>query len=193
MCRSMQPREVLVAVPGDSADIYLRHQQVWQALHLCGAMTGMRIECGADFVFCREAEQLYRVRSERLAARLGRPVRLARAGRFAIDVVAARGSSQGEPVPAERVPAWFAELARGHGLAVEVERCALRWERGIKHDRRQARALRIAHPVAAIAGRYEVANELLAAQAYAAGIGRGKRFGFGMFRAVDAPGPGVRM
>ena len=171
-------REMVLVVPGNSDDIYLRHQQVWQVM-------GQHARQGQDFIFTQEDDpQFFRVRSDTLP-RWAKPTALPRQGRFEIDMVCAIGEGYRDAVPEAELPAWSAEKLARHGLAasaVQVQRMTLR--RGIKRVRDTDRVERIVVPVARLIGDYRVAHPVLAQEAFRCGVGRGKRFGFGFLRVA---------
>lgn len=171
-------REILVALPGDTDDIYCRHQQVWSAMSDVA-------QRGQDFLYAMVSSRLARVRS----AKLDRgTVSEARAGAMALTVVAGRrldNSDRLTPLTEAEIAAWLSSLLPGHGLAVGnlvVERVGT--AHGIKVDRSVAepRQMRIWLPFAHVRFDAAITNPALAALAWRDGVGRGRRFGFGMLR-----------
>ena len=171
-------REMVLVVPGESDDIYLRHQQVWQAM-------APHARDGQDFIFTQESDpQLFRVRSATLP-RWAKTASLPRTGRFEIDMVCATGEGYREAVPDAELPEWAAAKLARHGLtatSVKLQRTTIR--RGVKRVRDTERVERIVVPVAHLAGEYRIAHPVLAQEAFRCGVGRGKRFGFGFLRVA---------
>lgn len=165
--------QMMVGVPLDSDDVYLRHQQVWQAMHATA-----RAGCGQDFVFAEVAPRLFEVRSPRL--RTGEFARLPAVGQvrpLRVSLVAMWGSAHDRPVAAGALTSWCGDRLRQHGLglsALAIER--VRECRGLK------RGVPIRLQVVDVHAQACVVDAALAARAFVNGVGRGKRFGFGMLR-----------
>lgn len=165
--------EILVGVPGIGEDLYKRHQQVWRAMH-----DHVRQGEGSPFLFAQIADRMYRVRSHRLPARLSRRIVLPVSGeeyRFQVDLAAMRGSDKKQPVPLSDLDGWVSSLLQKHGYephALQVSNVSM--VSGMKQGMRiQIQSVRGT-------GMLYVTDTKLAQEAFTKGIGRGKRFGFGM-------------
>lgn len=107
-------------------------------------------------------------------------------GRLKIEIVTAKRDGQRMmALPAESVPAWFEALLQGHGIEAcrigEVRRDIVR---GRKTDRHTGTPLEIQLPVSEIHFDAVIVHRAKANLAWAYGVGRGKRFGFGMLRVA---------
>jgi hypothetical protein len=167
--------QILIGVPGDSDDLYLRHQQVWQAV----AKAAPRIQ-GDDFLYAQVKPRLFMVRSQRLANHSSSHARMPENGeahRATIELVAMTGSKHDQPVPEALVSDWASRVLAAKGLAVDtLELLACVDRVGHKSN------MRIGLRVASIAARVRVRDAGLLQKAFVSGVGRGKRFGFGMLR-----------
>lgn len=184
MIRSTVAREVLVAVPGNQEDLYLRHQQVWDA---AGRRFGARAGFNTvhEFLFRRESPQIYRLRSSTFQPAGAQAVALPTSGtsyRFDIELVAMRGSDHSEPVHPPHLNDWVESLLGRNGFKVSAfSSNSLAWHRGVKQIKdRPGSSMRIAYQIARVAGTLSVSDTALAQAAFTSGIGRGRRFGFGM-------------
>lgn len=171
-----------MGVPGVSDDIYLRHQQVWQAMH--GIARPGR---GADFLFAQKTNRLYVIRSHRLDARHGRVVMPPTRGesrRLEVDLVAMQGQDHDVPIRAESVGEWAAAQLKRHGLEIcGLQVLALHRRVGLKRAKLPEQStLRIEIQTATIRADVRVVDQMALSQAFAKGVGRGKRFGYGMLR-----------
>lgn len=169
----LSTNEILVGVPGIGEDLYKRHQQVWMAMH-----DYVKRGEGAPFLFAQTAERLYRVRSHRLPQRLSRRVVLPVSDeryRFQVDLAAMNGGGKKQPVPLPDLDDWVNAQFEKHGyapLALQVSNVSM--VSGAKAGMRiQLQSVRAT-------GILRVTDTLLAQDAFTQGIGRGKRFGFGM-------------
>ncbi|HEU0198316.1 MAG TPA: type I-E CRISPR-associated protein Cas6/Cse3/CasE [Nevskiaceae bacterium] len=165
-------KEAIVALPGPASDIYRRHQMVWQFMH-------RKARSGSDFTFAMVADRMALVRSTCLP--FGRPSAVSD-GLITLDTVALVRNAFGEaPVPDVKAKAFAATLLGTHGFAVHALRVSRhRAETGLKQ--RCGRTFRISLPVRTIVADVRVADPRAAADAWLHGVGRGKRFGFGMLR-----------
>jgi hypothetical protein len=133
-----QLREMLVAVPGRTTDVYERHQQVWQAV-------APFVEKGEDFQFKKVDESLYRVRSRRFG-RHGRclavpkGVNTLRAELSRTLIKAGRQTT----IADDELPRWFQTLAGNKGLLVlEAEFAMGARAEGVKECRYSGRIMEI--------------------------------------------------
>lgn len=168
-------REVLVVVPPCADDIYARHQHVWQA------MQG-RAHHGRAFIFAAVSPHLVRVRSACLER--GDDSVLAD-GQLRVSLVTAHRSPDGRMVAVEdrNMPTWTRALLARHGLRVEaVNIMGSAVARGVKLDEASGLPLNIELPVRDVNLTVSIQNRGKANLAWAYGIGRGKRFGYGMLQ-----------
>lgn len=169
-------REILIALPPTHGDIYRRHQLVWRAMQAHASH-------GRDFVFAAESDHLVRVRS----ACLDRgTISTVRDGMLRVDLVTAvRFGSKIEPVEHGDMAGWTEALLAQHGFraqTIEVLRGDV--ARGRKAQRDTGATLMIALPVRTVQVDVRIEHHGKAALAWERGIGRGKRFGFGMLQAA---------
>ena len=168
-------REILVSLPGAPADIYRRHQLVWRAMHNC-------TRPGSRFLFAAVSPHLVRVRG---AIDRGRPAVLSD-GDIRVDlVVASRHGNSMRALEDSELPGWTRRLMQVHGYAVTDVTTLARGEAlGRKLDKSTGQTLEIRLPVASLHLKTRIENRARADLAWSHGIGRGRRFGYGMmFRA----------
>lgn len=170
-------RELLIAVPRTLRDIYLLHQEVWR-----------QIEDSRD-VRLRSPEILYRrdggcvsIRVGAAALRHGSPssfsARLGEVRPFALRCALWRDEAQlRHQCPDRRVR----ELLATAGMELLDHELTLGVASG--HKSRIDAAINL--PTADLRGRLRIIDHRRAAQAWRLGIGRGRRFGFGMLVLQD--------
>lgn len=167
-------RELRLALPGETQDIYQRHQQVWRALH-------GQVRHGPEFLYRMASPRMAIVRSEHIER--GQTSALTQ-GPWRVDVVAARivDRNKERPVPIDEIPSWATErLLIPHGIRPDAVRVDHHWiAAGIKPAREDRPAHSIAYSAARLIVEGEIADRFLAQKAWRLGIGRGRRFGFGM-------------
>lgn len=176
--------EIVIGVPHDSDDLYLRHQQVWQGMHGIARKTGHADGVGgrgAEFLYAQIHPRLYLVRSRHLDASLGaKKAVMPSTGqkvRFMLDLVAMRGTLHDQPVPEVELHDWAQARIEANGWTcneVQVESAGRRL--GRKHN------MRIDLQVVSLRGVLSIADQSRSAASFVSGIGRGRRFGFGMLR-----------
>lgn len=172
MCDSA--REILVGLPEHGNDIYRRHQLVWQAVR-------DKVSHGHQYIWACQGERLATIRSLHFAGGSPSPVL---DGPLQLDLVAAARQGQRlKSIDRRRLPEFVEQLLERHGfqaqtIAVKATGLAL----GSKLDRLSLRRLDITLPVAYLELCVAVRRNGLAALAWQQGMGRGKRFGFGMLR-----------
>lgn len=171
-------REMVVVVPGESDDIYLRHQQVWAAMAPYASN-------GQEFIFAQEDDpQVFRIRSSTLP-RWAKQTQLPRSGSFEIDMVCSTGEGYRDAVGKDELGPWAERKFARHGLVATSMVClGTTQRRGTKRVHIIDRIENIAVPVARFTGKFTVENPLLAQEAFRGGLGRGKRFGFGFLRVA---------
>lgn len=168
-------RELLVAVPGNSKDVYERHQQVWQAV-------APFVEKGEDFQFKRVDEALYRVRSRKFG-RQGRCVVVPK-GPATLRATLSRTlikDGRQTTIADDELPRWFGTVAGNQGLIVAAA-SFLGGQRveGSKKCQSTSRFLQIRFETVAVEARIEEVEDGAYERALERGLGRGRRFGFGM-------------
>jgi hypothetical protein len=172
--RALRVPQITIGVPGSRDDIYLRHQQVWQAMHGIA-----RRQCGGDFLFAQVAPQLFAVRSQRLRGVTEIAVMPGQGERqqLRVSLAAMRGKNHDEPVPVRELAHWCAAKLEHNG--VEVEELAVD---GVKLHTGDKHLMRIRVLAANVRARVRIADFERASHAFVNGVGRGKRLGFGMLR-----------
>lgn len=167
-------REMLIAMPPCGDDIYRMHQQVWSVVapHTRGRNA---------FLYAFEAPGVVRVRSRDLPSGCDRVVPVE--GHATIDLVAVEGHDQSRALAHERMAPWVASHVLDAGLdIVGALDLSLSMARGRKLDRHSGRTHHIRLPVVQARFKYRIVDNRLAARALHEGIGRNRRFGFGMLR-----------
>jgi hypothetical protein len=166
---------MLVAVPGRTTDVYERHQQVWQAV-------APFVEKGEDFQFKKVDESLYRVRSRKFG-RHGRCVPVPKGAntlRAALSRTLIKEGRQ-TTIADDELPSWFQTIAGNKGLLVlEAEFSSGERAEGRKACRYGNRLLEIRFETVHVKARVEELVHGAYERVLATGIGRGRRFGFGM-------------
>lgn len=167
-------KETLVALPPWKGDIYRRHQLVWRAMH--GHPKGDR-----SFIFAEVSPSIVCVRSACLER--GTPSGLVD-GALRVDLVAARRSGQRMiALTDNETPEWASELLSQHGLqATRVTIIGSEMAAGRKLYKTSGETLAIQLPIKSLVLEVSIDQRAKANLAWAHGIGRGKRFGFGMLR-----------
>lgn len=167
-------REVTVALPAHGEDIYRRHQLVWTVMH-------GRAGSGGDFVFAMLSPRIALLRSSRFDRGV---LTVPREGRLAVSLVAVSRMQDGDRAITDAMaPAFVTDLMGQHGIVVDLVSISPPREAvGIKQ--RQGTRHRIALPIRDVLMDARIADPLLAEIAWRSGIGRGKRFGYGMLRHV---------
>lgn len=173
---SVNGREILVALPGATGDIYRQHQMVWDVIQY-------DVQRGRDFIYAMTSPHLARVRSPHLARGT---VSAMRDGPMIIDLVTAKRNGQRMSALAsdEAIATAITLLKEGGIRAQQVEILEQANATGTKHDRHTGRAMTIALPVSRISFHATTMHQAKANLAWINGIGRAKRFGYGMLRSV---------
>jgi len=170
-------REILVALPHSRGDIYRRHQLVWRAMH-------GRARQGSAFLFAEVSPHLVRVRSSCLER--GSPSSLAEGIHRLQLVTARRDGLRMTVIPDADVTEWVSALLDQHGLRTcHVELRGSSIVTGIKRDRITGKEMNIQLPVKDLLIDVSISHRAKANLAWAHGIGRGKRFGFGMLQRAE--------
>lgn len=182
-----ETREILIVTPEPLADVYRRHQLVWEGVN-------RYVRNGPEFLYAQIDPQTFLVRSASFArAGVGKTARLPAEGHFEIVLHGIVRRRLAGPMSAEReleVPdqdlgTWATGRLERHGLAVSDLSCErLTAQYGIKRCKRTGRELRIRLCPVRVLGSYRQAQPLLAMQAFVDGIERGRRFGLGMLRVT---------
>jgi len=165
-------REMLALLPPDTGrDLYGIHQAVWKAV-------APHLRDGRAFIFWMTDPTCARVRSEHFG--VGRP-QLLRDGWLSTSLVTALRSKSGmRAVDDANLGPWLDRLAGENGLRlIDFSAKPLRFVRG--HKGRLG--ITITLPVRDVRMRVKIEQRAKAELAWHRGIGRGKRFGFGMLRA----------
>lgn len=171
-------REIRLALPGDTEDLYVRHQQVWAALRT-------QVQEGRDFLYRLVTPRVALVRSAALLQ--GPVVDELPPGRIELDLVASDRVDRNKerPVSKEEIVPWVMRLLMQHGLeARDVAVLRHGVATGLKPQRSEQPAHRIRYGVARIQAAVTISDQRLARAAWREGIGRGRRFGFGMLAAA---------
>ena len=170
-------KEIMVAIPDDGGDIYRRHQLLWRAMHA-------RQRRGSTFIFAALAPRIMQVRG--VALDRGAPSTLC-AGDLCIDlVVAKRDNQQIHPLADSDLPDWIRALLHNNGfemldLSIENRDEVVGWKQHATTGQR----LKIKLPVASLRVQTRVVRHAHASLAWAYGISRGRRFGYGMLRRAN--------
>jgi len=171
-------REVWLALPGATDDLYVRHQQVWAAL-------ATQAREGRDFVYRYVSPRVALVRGACL--RQGVIVGDLPPPSIKLDFVASDRVDRNKerPVPHDQVGDWAARLLVQHGmmptaLVVLNHSVAI----GTKIARAGQPGHRIRYSVATVRADVVVVDPGLSRMAWRLGVGRGRRFGFGMLVAA---------
>lgn len=157
-----------------SPDVYKRHQQVWQAV-------APFAEQGQDFLFQRVDAGIFRVRSRKLG-RHGAPVAVPNGVCVLRGHLSRAVIRQGRQVTVrdDEVGGWFRTVARNHGLMVR----AAAFGSGPKEAGVKVGADGTAHEIRFETVEVEACVEQLEEFAFErvleSGLGRGRRFGYGM-------------
>lgn len=169
-------REVHLALPAHGGDIYRRHQLVWRAMHA-------RASTGREFIFRPVGDHLVVVRSEALERGCSTHVV---DGRLMVSMVAsARVPSVAAPLSDEALPRYLDELLTSHGFQLlSCHSTASYPVRGRKVDRETGQRHAIELPIRDVVVDVRITHRAKAELAWRLGIGRGKRFGFGMLVAA---------
>lgn len=170
-------RETLVALPPWHGDIYRRHQLVWRA------MNGIT-RVGTSFVFAAVSEHMVAVRSDRIER--GAISTLAE-GQLRTQLVAARREgTRMTSIQADEMHDWAAVLLSAHGMSLRrLEVLSSSIAAGRKRDRTTGEEMAIRLPIKEVLLDVEIQHPAKANLAWAHGIGRGKRFGFGMLQRAN--------
>lgn len=169
-------REVMVALPDTGGDIYRQHQHVWKAMH-------GDFRHGREFVYSMLSPHLALVRSTRLSR--GVTSVLPEHSMKATLVTAAQTPAGLRRLDRDEARGMVASLLHRHGImAARIEISSQRMATGCKVDRVTGRRHVIAVPISDVIFDARVHQPALAQLAWRDGIGRGKRFGFGMLQKV---------
>lgn len=167
-------QELMVACPntGDEQDLYLMHQTVW-------SITERQQEVRhVPTLLYREDAGVIRVRVSDCAMRGTKPVgvSLALGAEMEVRVKLALWRTVPHRVQPGQIEHRVRQLLCGAGLTCLNVQSSQYVARGYKSSLNAAIAL----PIANVSGNVRVENAALAANAWTQGVGRGKRFGFGM-------------
>ncbi len=167
-------REMRVALPDHAGDIYRRHQLVWEIMH-------GRARTGSSFVFAMLSPRTALLRSDRIER--GTPA-VPREGWTVVSIVTALRMPDGSPAMAnQEAETYIAGLMLRHGVSVDhLKVSPTRDAVGVKP--RLGSNGRIVLPVRDVLMEVRIADQAHAEAAWRAGVGRGKRFGYGMLRHV---------
>ena len=163
-----------LALPGDTDDLYVRHQQVWAALRT-------QVREGRDFLYRMVSPRVVLVRSPLLTR--GTVVSDVPPATVELDVVASDRVDRNKEraVARELIDSWTARLLLLHGLqAARVEVVRHGTAAGAKLARGADAGHLIRFGVATVRADVRVLDPSLARRAWRYGVGRGRRFGFGM-------------
>lgn len=190
----MQPtREIVVATPDTGEDLYAVHQQVWEGVSPWIG-SGRRESDGGHggghtFIYAPESpdpsrrhEGLWRVRSARLPAQGTRAARLPPSGTMCITLAASRTEQHRQlDIAADEQLDWACGVLARNGFTLRKPAITARW---IAFGHKRSSGQRIRLPACHLEADFDVVDPHLAGDAFAGGIGRAKRFGFGMLRIV---------
>lgn len=167
--------EIALAIPRSITDIYTLHQVVWT--HVAESLA---VQKNPDFLYRREGG-LVRARISQCAVRIGRgsPVavrfELGSVHSWVVQVALWRSVSQAvQKNTRERV----IDLLSRAGVEVLDVECSESVGEGVKRNHR------IVLPLAIVKAKVRIIDADLAHQSWIEGIGRGRRFGFGMIDAA---------
>lgn len=167
-------REIMIAVPPYHGDIYRLHQLAWRAMHPYARK-------GDEFIFASRSPSTIIVRSIKLSR--GKETR-ATEGPMQVCLVATTRSGQIlRPLDVQSAPDWLSHLLIEVGIkATNIQVVESSRARGKKRDPITGCVLDIELPVMQIRFDATLQDQGKAQLAWQRGIGRGKRFGFGMLR-----------
>lgn len=169
-------QELILAAPLQmSEDIYDVHQMVWARLASMNGIGQNSQGFRPNFIY-RVESGMIKVRITDAPVNAARPVSMMREHMAKATVSLALWRDLAVPRSANEVRARIIDLLFESGLHVQSMRYTLRVAKGHKKRGNQAIAL----PVADVKANVLVDNATLAYQAWRDGIGRGKRFGFGL-------------
>lgn len=178
-------REIVIVTPALGEDLYAVHQQVWE-----GVSPWLSSAQRQRFVFAPESPQasrrndgIWRVRSQHLPAHGTSLAGLPPSGRMHVTLAATRTEQHREvEIKEADQQAWAAALLARNGFIVSACTVTARW---VAEGNKRSTAQRIRIPAVRVALDYNIGSPALACAAFVQGVGRGKRFGFGMLR-IDA-------
>ena len=168
---------MLIALPDSGGDLYKQHQLVWSAMHPYTRQ-------GKDFVFGMVSPRLAKVRSTRLPRGA---ITIPRDGKMEVTLVTSRRNGSLMTALDEAETKLMAKaLLFENGF--EVDSVEVAWQQsvaGIKIDRETGYNRKIVLPVSHLSLGVRITHRARANLAWRNGIGRGKRFGFGMLQCVQ--------
>lgn len=166
-------REILIALPDSIPDLYGMHQQIWSHVERA-VRPGFR----PNFLY-RVEKGVAKVRSRDFQRGC---IRSFKPGRCSLDLVAVTRSLSGEcPVAHADLVDWASQKIAGCGFIVNdlvIDEYNFQYGRKVLSSNRGSH--NIALPVAKLSLQLDVADKNLAHQSWIDGLGRGRRFGFGM-------------
>lgn len=168
-------REILIAAPDVSPDLYRLHQQVWEHAQRAARPGGR-----PTFLF-RADRGVVRARSVDFVRGIERNFRSN--ADVSLDLAAVIQTMDGreQPVAHGDLSAWVADRLAAAGFDVRaIDLLAYDMRSGVKVDRATGRRHMISLPVACLRLRLEIVDQGKAMCAWREGIGRGRRFGLGM-------------
>lgn len=157
-----------------STDVYKRHQQVWQAV-------APFADKGQDFLFRRVDDGVFKVRSRKLG-RHGAPVAVPKGVcvlRGPISRAVIRNGRQVTVRDAE-VGEWFRTVARNHGLMVRAAAFGKGPTEAGEKVNPDGKAHEIRFDTLEVEACVEQLEEFAFERVLESGLGRGRRFGYGM-------------
>lgn len=165
-------REMTLAIPPHGEDIYRRHQLVWRAMH-------RKAGSGQDFLFAAQSANVMLIRSDRLHQGVESQLR---EGALTVSVVAeTRMGNVGKAVSDQTLPEWMERMMDNHGFRLQgMQSSELYYANGLKMDGEKPLAILLA--IRDIRMDVGITHRGKAQRAWQMGIGRGKRFGYGMLR-----------
>jgi hypothetical protein len=165
-------RELTLAIPPHGNDIYRRHQLVWRAMHQHACS-------GKDFLFVAKSSNVMVIRSDHLHH--GNESQL-RDGELIVAIVAeTRTGIVGKAITDQLLPAWMERMMANHGFRLQdMQASNLYYANGLKMEGERSFAIQLA--VRDIRMDVSIIHRGKAQRAWQTGVGRGKRFGYGMLR-----------
>lgn len=172
-------REIRIALPEHADDIYRRHQLVWRAVH-------GHVGSGRDFLFTAIGSHQALVRSEALPRGAASELREGLLMAALVTSVRTNGTGDGDMLPEAMLGEWLTQLVSENGF--RLNRYTVLTEgtvRGRKIDPSTGRTLAIRLPVREIQLDVTIQHTAKANLAWKNGLGRAKRFGYGMLRHAE--------
>ncbi len=177
--RTAHAQELLLACPTADSDIYRVHQTVWP---ITNRHQDVR---HTPTLLYRAEDGIIRVRISDCAMRGTRPVKvtLTEGTEMTMRVKLALWRTVPTRLQPGQLQQRIRELLGSAGLTCLDIQCT----RYVAQGHKQRLGVDIALPIADVSGRVRVDNSSLACNAWRQGVGRGKRFGFGMLDLINVP------